>query len=212
MNQRIQELLLSFRRVAVRYRSWLLLGAVTVTVVALASAIRLDSLRRAAVQASREAELARQMQAAKAWLASFESPTPAESAAWRWSAGEVATLSESNPDRLVAARLVAERAQGAGIRTVRVYFLSPDTLEEPLPPVGEETGVSLADWVLLVETEAGLPELARFLENLPPGLALWRLEVIREGVRGRATLRLLRYTLAAEVAAEGEPPSKEGSR
>jgi hypothetical protein len=81
---------------------------------------------------------------------------------------------------------------------VRLRFLSADTLEEALPPSAEGKGLAVAEWVLSVETEGELPALARFLEGLPPGLALWRIEVVREGSRARATMRLLRYTVAAQ--------------
>jgi hypothetical protein len=209
---RIVELLAALRRAAVRYRSWLLLGAATASSVLIVGAVRLHSARRAGEWEKQRAELAKEMEAAKTWLARFESPTPAESAAWRRSAAEVAALSKSNPDRLLAARLVAERAQAAGIRVVRVNFLSPDSLEEAVPPVAAEAGVSPADWVLSVEAEAGLAELARFLETLPPGLALWRLEGGREGGGGRAALRLLRYTLAEGVAAGSKEEREGGSK
>ncbi len=212
MNPRIQELLATFRRSALRYRSWLLLGIATVGALFIASAVRLDSVRRAAEGERRRAELTREIEAAKAWLAQYQAPTPAESAAWRRSSAEVAALSESNADRLVAARLVAERAQAAGIRVIRVNFLSPDTLEEAVPPGVEAAAASPPDWVLLLEADAGLPELARFLDTLPLGLALWRLEVIREGSRGRASLRLLRYTPSEGFAEAAQEPPKEGSR
>lgn len=212
MNPRIQELLVALRRTAARYRPWVVLIAATASALAITTVVRLDALRQAAEGERRRAELAREVEAARAWLARFEPPTPAESAGWRRSAAEVAALSGSNPDRLAVARLVVERARAAGIRVVRVNFLLPDSLDEAPPPVAGEAGVSLADWVLLLEADARLAELARFLDNLPPGLALWRLEVRREDSRGRATLRLLSYTLSEQSSEGGEEPSKEGLR
>lgn len=194
MMRRIQDL-------AARHRPWLVLGAVTALALMVASAIRLDSLGRAREERQRRAMVAQQIEAARSWLAAFEDPTSAESLAWRSSEVEMGRLSQAEPDRLAAARLVAERAQAAGIRTIRVKFLSPDSLEEALPSPPNSLPVTLADWVILVELESEPTAVALFLEDLPPGFGVWKLEMARGEGGTRTELRLLRYVVSPRVEA-----------
>lgn len=207
MNLNVRDLLPLLSPTAARYRSWVILGAATAIALLVAGAVRKVSIERAMEWENRRAELVRETEAAKAWLAAFQPPTPAESAAWRRSAAELASFSESNPDKLLAARLVAERAQAAGVRVERLSFLSPDSLEEAVPPAPEGAGISVAGWVLSVEAKGGAAELARFLANLPPGVALWQLQIVRDGTRGRAAARLLKYTASVRPVVEVEARS-----
>lgn len=206
MNPKVRERLSALSRAAARHRYWVVLLATTAAALAIAGAVRVDSIRRATQLQTLRAEQLRQIETARSWWSDFQPPTPAESLAWQKALAEVKTLSEPDPDRLRAAQLVAERAQAAGIRTVRLNFALSDTLETAVPLPQSGTQLASANWVLVVELSGDLQSLARFLENLPPGIALWRLQVIREGTEGRATLRLLRYRIVGAAATAGESP------
>lgn len=203
MDPRISEIAQRVPELARKYRHWAVMGAVTAGALVVATAIRLDSLGRAREQEERRAIVAQQIETARSWLAAFQNPTSAETLAWRSSEAQMASLSEANPDRLAAARLVAERAQAAGIRTVRLRFLSADSLEEALPTPPYGPPVTLADWVLLVELEGGLAAVAQFLDNLPTGLGVWKLEMAKGQAGIRTSLQLLRYLVPPEAEARG---------
>lgn len=159
------------------HRSWMLWGAPTILALLAAYAVGSSSLQTAA----RYNEEARRLSAVGAqvdtWAAQLEPAAPAESVLWAESEQAIRSIGAEGSDPTTIARIVAARAEEAGISDLGLRLLSPDALAPPPAiQVGSwsiqsgSSGVSaefLGDW----------PTVIGFLGSLPPQVEVGRVEI-----------------------------------
>jgi len=168
---------------------WVTLAAGTALGVGLAGAAGASARARAARLEAEAAALERAARRLEAWTREFRPASPAESLAWRASERGVASLAVEPSERLVLARIVAERAEEVGLAGARVRFAPPEAAGGPAPQTGGRT-LEPGPVVLSVELTGDLPALAAWIDRLPPEVLIRELHLapVPHGIRARAVL------------------------
>lgn len=169
-----------------------------------------SGLRSGKAAAARKAELTR----VRAELAGFEDlnrryapAVAAESLSWRQTWLELRHLGVFGDDRLGMTGTVSRAAEASGLRDVRVLIGPPDT-------TGAETRLSTegirrkpAPFSLLVEARGGMRSVIAFIGQLPPSVAVTRLELLTQDGPRRHRISLAVYEL--EFTNGSPPPTSD---
>jgi hypothetical protein len=121
----------------------------------------------------------------------------AESIAWRRTWMELQALGVVGDERLATTQGVAQAAEFAGLRDVRVHIISPDTTGSEARLSSGGVGRKSAAFGLMVEGNGGLGSVIGFLGQLPSSVSPTSLSAVRRtgsGARHRITLAVYELT------------------
>jgi hypothetical protein len=150
----------------------LVVGGVTLVTVVAALWVGLPARKERAQLDAEEKRLEALIGSSKSWMNQFQPASDEEAAVWQGTSAEIAALGVPPAERLTLAQIVARRAEDAGYSPAHIKFVSP-----PAPTTlatRQVAGVSFnpAGYALQVDGSGSLTTLNRFIETLPPAVAL----------------------------------------
>lgn len=181
------------------HRPWVEWGVLSAMALIAAYALGSSGLS-AAVRYDQEAQRLRAVAAGiDRWTSQIHPAAPAESAAWLESEQAIRTIDAEGADPTTIARIVAARAEEAGISDLAMRLLRP---EELTPPPALEVGswsIETGSSGVSVDFIGDWSSVIGFLGSLPPQVEVGRVEVTPGPdllLRARVTL------LAREVSSD----------
>lgn len=167
----MDELLARARLFAAANSRSLVISAVAVVTVGLSLWVGVPALKERAQLATEEARLEGLIRSSALWVSEFQPASNDESAIWQSTASEIAALGVSPSERLTLAQIVARRAEDAGYTPAHIKFVPPPAANLAPRQVAGVT-FSPAGYALQVTGSGSLTTLNRFVDALPPAVAL----------------------------------------
>jgi hypothetical protein len=127
----------------------------------------------------------------------------AESIAWRRTWLQLQSLGVAGDERLAMTQQVAQAAEAAGMRDVRVLIGGADTTDAEARLSTGDVERKVASFSLSVEGRGGMASVIGFLGRLPPSVSATQLSMARQAGETRHRISLAVYELTFE---NGPPP------
>lgn len=180
---------------------WLFAGTIGLLGLASAYSVGRASLAAADGHEAEARRLAAVAAGADRWIDGLEPALPAESALWRESERAVRTITSAGTDPTTIARIVAARAEEAGIADLGLRLLSADSISPPPPLDAGQWEIRPGGSAVAAEFVGDWEAIIALVGSLPPQVAIGRLEVA-SGPDFRRALVLL---AAREVSLHAAP-------
>lgn len=159
------------------HRSSVELAVLTVLAVVAAYAVGSSSLEAAARYQQETRELTAVGAGAHRWATRLQPVAPAETAAWLESEQAVRTVGAEGTDPTTIARIVAARAEEAGISNLGMRLARPGELATPPRVEVGSWAISTGGSGVSVEFLGDWPSIMGFLASLPPQVGVGSVQV-----------------------------------
>ena len=180
--------------IARAHRLWVEFGAVTLLALVAVVSFGSAALARTAALHARAEELRAVERGMAGWRTGLRAPAPAESLAWRESERALSELGGGPDTPLTVARMVAQRAEEAGIEQLHIGVFPADSVLPVAPLQLGGWSVGAQGDGLLVEFDGDMADVIGFLGTLPTQAAVSKLEIATLEDRLHARVVLLTRT------------------
>ena len=164
-----------------KHRFWAELALYVVIAAGAAFWVGRDAYKQAEALSAEGQRLDGMRRSADRWLSTLQPATSAETQEWGQALTALNQLGAGSDSRLTLVEVITRRAERAGLSNVRATLVGADSV-----PSGPRAGAppvtfKIADYGILVDFKGNLAATRSFLANLPPAVAVQRINMSKSG-------------------------------